>query len=86
MFNLLAKHVLVNFHADSTHNQGCGGCDSWNDLACNNLDLVSWSLVDLVVSCSKVGSGGHEVDVAIGVVVLLELYSMDLEVWIGRER
>ena len=61
----LSYNELVKLHAAGSDNHGCGGSDGGDDLSCNELDSVSWGLLDVVVSGSEVGEGGHEVNMAI---------------------
>jgi len=40
---------------------------------------VAISRGDAIVHCAKVGSGGDEVDVVIGIVILLKFYRIEAE-------
>ena len=86
MLELLVEQVLVDLEADCSYDHGRGGGDGWNDLACDDFDFVSWGFLDLVVSCSQVGTSGHEVDVAVAVVVFFEFDWDNLYVWISWNR
>lgn len=83
MLQLLVEQVLVDFDTASTNDQSSSGGDGRNNLSGDNLDLVSWSFLDFVVSGSEVRAAGHEVDVAVGIIILLELNRLDLGGGVG---
>lgn len=63
---------LVQFEANETSSQRCGGGDGGNDFPGDLLRVVTISDGDSVVHGPQIGSSGDEVHVEIGVVVLLE--------------
>ena len=71
-FFLLVDH-LVQLQADQPGHQTCGGRNSRDDLASNQLGLVLVGGLNIVVESSEVRRGCDEVDVVVRVVVLLEL-------------
>ena len=66
-------HVLEDLVADHAGDESGCGRDGGNDLACDHLGLVSVTLANLVVAGSQVGTGIDEVNVVVGVIVLLEI-------------
>mmetsp|Transcript_20980 Transcript_20980/g.25786 ORF Transcript_20980/g.25786 Transcript_20980/m.25786 type:complete len:289 (-) Transcript_20980:2427-3293(-) len=68
-----ALDVLVDLVADHASDHGSGGRDGGNDLTSNHLGLVAVALSDLVVAGTEVSAGIDEIDVVVGVVILLEV-------------
>jgi hypothetical protein len=64
---------LVELQADKTRSKSSSGSDSWDDFASDELGLVLVSLGDSIVGSTAIGSGRDEVDVVIGVIVLLKV-------------
>lgn len=65
---------LEELQANKTSYQSGGRRDGRNDLSCNLLSGVSVCRVDVVVHCAEVGRCGDEVDVEVGIVILLEFH------------
>eukprot|EP00964_Phaeocystis_antarctica_P140732 scaffold105616_cov34-Phaeocystis_antarctica.AAC.1 len=68
-----ARPVPSRAGGRAARDHGRGGGDGGDDLAGDLLGLVPVGLADLVVARAQVGAGRDEVDVVVGVVVLLEL-------------
>ena len=72
-FKLLLATHLVQLEAHQPSDDGRGRRDSRNDLARDLLRVMSACGLDAVVERTQVSSGGDEVDVVVGVIILLEL-------------
>ena len=64
---------LVQLKADQADDERCSGRDSGNDLARDLLGRMPVSGVDAVVHRAQVRRSSDEVDVVVGVIILLEL-------------
>lgn len=80
---LFLKQVLDYLYADCSHDHGCGCSDGRDNLAGYQLHLEVVGLVDSVVSClrltkwySEVGNATDKLNMIIGRIVLLKLYSI----------
>mmetsp|Transcript_1318 Transcript_1318/g.2673 ORF Transcript_1318/g.2673 Transcript_1318/m.2673 type:complete len:233 (-) Transcript_1318:770-1468(-) len=62
---------------EAAHSRG-GRRQSWNDLPGRHLDGVAFGGLDVVVPGAEVGGDGEEVDVVVGVVVLLKVVRLGL--------
>ncbi|KAI6759397.1 hypothetical protein HG530_010077 [Fusarium avenaceum] len=76
---ILAVDDLEQFKHHQSGNQCGSSSNSWDDLASDELGLVSISRLDLVVLCSQVTTSGNEIDVMVGVIILLEVNRDQLE-------
>ena len=68
-----ALRILVDLVADNTSDHGRGRSDGRDNLTGNHLSLVAVTLSDLIVAGSQIRAGCDEIDVEVGVVVLLEV-------------
>ena len=66
-------HELENFSRDRSSYHSRGSRDGWDNLACNHLSLMSVTVGDLVVRGSQVCTRVYEVNMKVGVIVLLKL-------------
>ena len=64
---------LVELKADETDSKSSGSSNSRNDLSSNQLGLVLISLCDLVIGSSEVGGSSDEIDMVVGIVILLKV-------------
>lgn len=76
---VLTVDDLVELEADKADSESGGGGNCRDNLASNELGLVAVRLGDLVVASTEVGRGGDEVDVVVGVVVLLKVARLETE-------
>ena len=73
-----ALSVLVDLVGDNAGDHGGGRGDGRNDLASDHLSLVAVALSDGIVASTKVGAGVDEVNVEVGVIILLEVGGQEL--------
>ena len=70
---VLALDELEDLIADNTSDHGSGGGDGRDDLTSDHLSLVAVALSDGVVAGTKVGTSVDEINVEVGVIILLEV-------------
>jgi hypothetical protein len=76
---ILCQTYLVELKANETSNQRrCSG-DSRDDFAGNLLGVVSISRFDAIVHRPKIRGCGDEVNVVVGVVILLKFHRIEAE-------
>ena len=75
----LAVQDLVQLKVDQTSHERRCRRDGRDDLASNELGLVAVSLLDLVVLRAEVAGRRDEVDVVVGIIILLKLDRRELE-------
>lgn len=64
---------LEDLIADNTSDHGGSGCDGRDDLASDHLGLVTVTLVNLIITSTKIRACVYEVDVEILIVIFLEV-------------
>ena len=68
---------LHEFDRLQTCNRGCRRCEGWDDPSCLQLDRDPVHLLEAVGEGACISGCAYEVDVAVGVLVLLELVSFE---------
>ena len=68
---------LVELQGDQTGDQAGGGGDGGDDPAGDPLGLESVCGGDGIVCCSEIAAGNDEVNVTVGVIILLKLQRSD---------
>lgn len=72
----LNELVDLSRNGTSNHSSSCG--DSWDDLTSNSFSLVSLVGGDLIIYRSQVWTVVNEINVEIGIIILLKLSSLNL--------